>query len=86
MQSLFFSIFTMSSVSHDPSEIILICRFDAWLFFGAQLWIIVLIIISFAIIIFADFVIFLGEIFDEKKAHETAFIWNIIFLSTFILI
>ncbi len=29
MQSCMFSIITQSSVSHDPSEIILICRFAA---------------------------------------------------------
>ncbi len=69
MQHCFFSIFTaVFSVTwsvRNHSNMLIWCL----VIIGAQLWIIVLIIISFAIIIFADFVIFLVEIFDEKKAH-----------------
>ncbi len=88
MQSLFFSIFTVFSVTRsfrNHSNRPIWCL----VIIGAQLWIIVLIIISFEKIIFADFVIFLGGDFWWKEGS-----WNSIYLkqnifvksSTFILI
>ncbi len=67
---LMLQLFDLSSVSHDPSEIILI-----W-WFGAQIFFFIDVEISFVALYFCGKRYFIQDSLMNRKLKRIAFIWN----------